>query len=140
MRFISSLCFKGFAAIQMSGDMSAPCWFVCFDWGLTSYSRVFHLYDNGLSTSHYSWSNYGGKTRENLVKTTHAISGATTCDLLIFLMIGRRTRSRELYIDLFVRFIEIYRRTQRYFTDMTTDCPLYTGPCLIMVENWEETW
>ena len=75
--------------------------FVClFDWGLTSYSRVFHLYDDGLSTSHCSLAIYGGKPGGNLVKTTPAIAGATSRDSLIYLRVDRRTRSRERYIEV----------------------------------------
>ena len=70
---------------------------VClFVWGLTSYSGVFPLYDDRLSTSHCTLPYYGGKTmRKPRTKTPPTIAGVTTCDSLIYLMVNRRTRSRE---------------------------------------------
>ena len=48
--------------------------FVClFDWGLTLYSMVFHLYDDGLSTAHCTLPYYGGKPRGNLVKKSSSL-------------------------------------------------------------------
>ena len=65
-----------------------------------SNSRVFHLYDDGLSTSHCSLPHYRGNPGGNLVKTTPAIAGATSCDSLIYLRVDRQTQSCEWYIGV----------------------------------------